>query len=98
MAKPRAKKGDVVRLRFLDHVEGADEPLEFYVYGRVYISAKSHYVVDTWCYLNIDDPDRSENINRFTILRKAISEVVIYESGERRSEATSNGAGKEGVE
>jgi hypothetical protein len=79
MAKVRAKKADVVRLTFLDHVEGADEPLEFFVYGRVFKSTRTHYVVDCWAYPNIDHEDRSDNINRFSILKKTISEVIVYQ-------------------
>lgn len=100
--KPRARKGDVVRFKFLDHVEGGDEPLEFHVYGRVFKATMTAYVVDTWCYPEIDDPDRSSNVERFTILRSAISEVIIYGSedadgNQRKSAKTHDPARKEGV-
>lgn len=81
MAKPRAKKGDVVRVTFLDHVEGADKPLEFYLYGRVFEAARTYYVIDSWCYPAIDvatADDRAENIHQTTILRSTISEMIIY--------------------
>lgn len=101
MAKPRARKGDVVRVRFLDHVEQADEPEEFFVYGRVFKTTKQAYVIDTWCYPDIDNDDRdSDNINRFTILRAVISEVIIYgdpneRSGEGQRTAPSDTGGKD---
>ena len=78
MATATAEVGDEVRIRFLDHCTGGDEPCEFFVYGRIFLTKRFHYVVDVWCYPDITDPDRSDNVDRFSILKSTISEIVIY--------------------
>lgn len=77
--KPQPKAGDVVRIRFMDHVEDGDEVEEFFVYGRVAKVSKQAYTVDSWAWVD-PDGDRDGNIKAFTILRAVIKEVVIYES------------------
>ena len=80
--KPRVVKGDVVRLRFLDHADG-DQPIEFYVFGRVHEVTRKHYVVDAWCYLD-PDAERDDNVEGRSIVRKTITETVIYDERQGR--------------
>lgn len=77
--KPVPKVGDIVAIRFEDHVEGTDNCCVFFVYGRVAKVAANSYTIDSWA---LEDPkqDRDadrENIHTFTILRGVILEVEI---------------------
>lgn len=80
--KPTAKVGQTVSIRFKDHVEGTDDVVTYFVYGRVAKVSKDAYTIDSWA---LEDPkqDREadrENIHTFTILRGVILEVKILEA------------------
>ena len=77
----RVKRGDEVRLRCWDHMEGCDEPHEFYVYGRVQVLGKRSLTVDCWAHIDLNDPERDpsgDNIKTYTLLRKCITEIKVY--------------------
>ena len=77
----RVKRGDEVRLRCWDHMEGADEPQEFYVYGRVQRVARTAITLDCWAHIDLNYTDRDpsgDNIKTYTLLRKCITEINVY--------------------
>lgn len=72
----RPKIDDVVCVRFLDHAMGTDDSIEFQVWGRIAIVTRTTYVVRTWDYVNQKAPDHNpDNVERFSIVRKAILEM-----------------------
>ena len=77
----KPKVGDVVRIRFLDHAENADDAMSFEVYGRITVETKSAYQVGHWLYANEVDRagDRNpENEHKTIIVKKAIESIRIY--------------------
>lgn len=88
MRKPTVKPGDVVAIRFDDHVEDSDDVYEFIVYGRVAKVSRKAITVDSWALADPDsdrDDDR-ENIKSFTILRRVINSIeVLAVRGEAQS-------------
>lgn len=81
LRKPVPSKGDWVRIRFHDHVEGSDDVAEYYVSGRVAKVTQQAYTVDSWAAVdpNQDRDGNRENITTNTILRGVITEVVIHD-------------------
>jgi len=80
-AKWRPSVDDVVCVRFLDHAMGTDAAIEFLVWGRIAIVTRTTYVVRTWDYVNAAVPDHNpDNVERFSIVRKAILEMWKLES------------------
>ena len=67
------KKSDLVELRFLDHVEDDEKPIEFLLYGRVCRCNKQDVTVQCWCYP--DSYTNDHNVKMFTILRSCVLEV-----------------------
>ena len=77
MKPKRVKKGDVVRIEFLDHIENDDEPLTLEVFGRVRLITDNAITVAGWQPVCPDDAcSNSETI--WTIVRGAILFVTIY--------------------
>jgi hypothetical protein len=68
----RLKRGDVVEIHFLDHVEGGDRPYEFAVFGRVGTVDKLSVTVESWAWVDAKERDTS-NLCRFVIVRAAIT-------------------------
>ena len=64
------RKGQVVEVEFLDHVEGGEEPLKFVVYGRIQRVDRKSITVICWGYT--DDTALDSNNNYFTIIRSTI--------------------------
>lgn len=79
-SKPRVKVGDVVAIRFDDHVEDSDSVYEFVVYGRVVKVQQKAITVDSWALADeaADRDDERHNVKSFTILRKVITEIKVY--------------------
>ena len=83
--KPTARKGDLVQVTFLDHVEDSDKDqhFTFVVWGRVRSVTKSAITVECWAY---PDPAHTEgdddrfNVKRFTILKAVITDLVKLEA------------------
>lgn len=71
----RLKKGDLVEIEFLDHVEDGAEPLRFRVYGRVAVNGRRHFEVLSWAYADRDEGGGDPNEKRFTIVKSAINHV-----------------------
>lgn len=72
MGKPkRLRRGMLVEIQFLDHVEGGDQPCEFVVDGRVTAVDRRSVTIEAWRYADPRERDKS-NVTRFTILRSAI--------------------------
>lgn len=67
--------GSVVRIEFLDHAHGS-EPLPFVVYGRLSLVEDGHVCVDCWHYAS--DNTEDENVERFSIVRAAITSIAIW--------------------
>jgi len=76
VSRTRAKKGDLVEIRFHDHCEDGDDAMEFLVWGRVRRVTRSSYIVESWAYANPKDDDGddedSENRKIFVIVKKAV--------------------------
>lgn len=68
------RKGQLVAVTFLDHVEDGSEPMTFIVYGELSEVSKAHICVDCWCYYDPAVP-HDANEKRYTILRSTILHV-----------------------
>lgn len=76
MAKTNAKTrpGDIVAVRFLDHVQDGDEPIEFIVFGRVHAVKRTHLVIASWVYADPTIPtDANELV--WTIVKSAVTQI-----------------------
>jgi hypothetical protein len=81
---PKLKLGDVVAVQFLDHCEnahdgGSDEPLPFFVFGKVGAITKRAITVDCWCYVD-KTAARDCNVQSYTVVKTAILDVKILGS------------------
>jgi hypothetical protein len=68
--------GDELRIKFWDHVTGADDPIEFLVYGRVAKITPQAITLDSWA--NVDPATsraHSETVETFSILRMVITRI-----------------------
>lgn len=71
----RPRKGSIVRVVFLDHVEDGDELMECTVYGRLAGITRKEYQIDSWC---CKDPKcHEDNKKRFTLARSTFIDVAI---------------------
>jgi len=67
----------VVEVRFVDHVENADELAPVVLYGKLIKKTKLHIVVETW---SNPDPKEQEkysdkDVTKYAIIKKAITEI-----------------------
>jgi len=76
--KLKLKKGDEVRIKFLDHTQGSTRLVCCTLYGRVYKVTKKKVVVEPWV-CNGDQDCQDRNNERFALVRSAIREVVVFE-------------------
>jgi len=79
-----AKKGDIVGVTFLDHVESGHEakPIKFAVFGRLVSEDKRSVCVGSWVYANPRRRMQDGNTTTFTILKSCIEKFVVYEPRE----------------
>ena len=71
------RKGDVVEIHFLDHVEDSHEPLLFYLYGRLIKVDKKYVVVESWAFPKVGGAEEgSENVKTFTIVCSTIEQLI----------------------
>lgn len=71
----RPRKGHIVSVTFLDHVEDGDEPMECTVYGRLHKTTRVAYLVDSWTCA--DEVIHEENKKRFVILKRVVSSIKV---------------------
>lgn len=71
----RLRRGQVVCVRLLDHVEDGSAPIEFDVYGRLGEVHPDCLCVDAWAYAD-RRKSTDDNVKRFTIVRSAIKSVT----------------------
>ena len=71
------KRGDIVAARFLDHVEGDDEPMECVVFGRVRRVTGQSITVASWDYAKQSDAPLDNNQTVFCLVRRAVLKVEI---------------------
>ena len=69
------KRGDIVAIAFLDHVEDASKPMKFDVFGRVVRLSNRSVSVACWAHAGSMKVDH--NVKRFTIVRSCILRVDI---------------------
>ena len=69
------RKGAIVALTFLDHVQEDDKPMKFTVWGRVVECTKDHIIVRHWDYCHPGSP-RDENVNQSVILQSTVIRLV----------------------
>jgi hypothetical protein len=97
MSKKRKqfRKGMVVRVKFLDHVEDGSEPEEFIVFGQIAEVNRKYICVDSWKYAN-NGISYDDNVKRFTLLRSTILEwkKLIEEPDNGNSDATRTNKGR----
>lgn len=74
MKKINPKVGDIVRIEFDDHSEGAQH-IVFEIFGRVASKSRRDIVVSVWKYAHSSEVDA--NTVEYTILRAAIKEIQI---------------------
>ena len=68
------KLGDVVEIRFLDHVSNQCEPMEFKVWGRLSKIDKQYLVVQSWAHPDTTDSD--DNTEEFCIVKSTLTSPV----------------------
>ena len=68
------KRGDIVELTFLDHVQNAEEPMEFLLYGVISKLCKKYIVVQVWAH---PDLDVDGNTELYTIVRSCVTKSRI---------------------
>lgn len=97
MSKKRKqfRKGMVVKVKFLDHVEDGSEPGEFIVFGQIAEVNRKYICVDSWKYAN-NGISYDDNVKRFTLLRSTILEwkKLIEEPDNGNSDATRTNKGR----
>jgi hypothetical protein len=70
------KKGELVEVSFLDHVEDGDEAIEFTVWGRVDRTTRNSILIMAWAFASEVEAAKNsnhENVKTFTIVRRAIT-------------------------
>ena len=68
------KLGDIVEIRFLDHVSNQCEPMEFKVWGRLSKIDRKYFVIQTWA-----DPKSmtsDDNTEEFCIVKSTLTAPV----------------------
>ena len=80
----KLRRGQTVRITFLDHVEGWHKPLIFQVHGRLSGITRTALVIDGWH----DAPSSRQtfhpaNHTRWTIVRSTIKEVEVATKWEK---------------
>lgn len=92
----KLRKGQIIEVVFWDHVEDGNDPFEFMVWGRLMKVTRTYLVVESWAYADakrrVDDDD--SNIKRFTILRRVVKGVRIWETVAVVAAATTRQDGK----
>lgn len=68
----RVRKGDLLEVRFLDHVEDGDEPMTCTVWGRVMAVGRTHLNIVGW-EVDADPATKRDNQRTWTILRSTIT-------------------------
>ena len=71
----RFRKGQVVEVEFLDHVEDSSTPLLFTLYGRIVKVDRKYLVVESWSYTDRDGDDGDTNVKTWTIVRSTITQA-----------------------
>jgi len=73
----KLRRGQVLAIRFLDHMQGDGKPLELIAYGRLLSVGKKSLTIGSWIYGDPrakQDP-RDGNIMAYTILRSTIQSI-----------------------
>jgi hypothetical protein len=78
MKRKRFRKGIIVEVEFLDHVEDSDSPLTFTVFGRIVDVQRKFLVIESWTYSDPKTPKDSNN-KTWVILRSTITDWFILE-------------------
>lgn len=83
MAHQKVRKGNIVEVHFLDHVEDGDGAMPFVVWGKVDRVTKLSLRIVAWAH---EDPSSKEaeeceegTEKTFTIVRRAITEAKILQ-------------------
>lgn len=66
------RRGQIVEVHFLDHVENGDHPYEFVVFGRVAAVDRRSITVECWAYVDEAEKDKT-NVTRYVICRTTIT-------------------------
>jgi hypothetical protein len=85
-AYPGVRIGDEVRVQFYDHVEDGTEAINFTVWGRVSDLTKRTISIECWAYTDPNEEDKN-NVKVYTIVKKAISSLVVVAPVLRRKRA-----------
>ena len=81
IAAPRYSVGDVVGVRFLDHAQNAEKPMEFVCYGLLTQDEDTYIVVEYWRHAD-GRSLRDGNCEWHVILKSAILDVELFERKE----------------
>lgn len=68
------RRGEIYQIRFLDHSEGGEDPIEFLVWGRVRSMTRAVVTLSSWDYP--EQADLDDNVQTYTIVRRAILEAT----------------------
>lgn len=79
MRLPKVVPGTLVEIRFWDHHENSEDPVEYLVYGRVHKTSKIAITVHTWALPKVGPvpEDMAGNVHTFSIVRSAITKINI---------------------
>lgn len=72
----RLRRGQVVKIEFLDHVQAGDNPHRYVVYGELTKISPTALVITTWAYADKSLKPDDDNEQRYTIVRAAIVKVT----------------------
>jgi hypothetical protein len=74
----RLRKGQIVKVEFLDHAVGGNHAIRFVVYGEIAAITPTSISIDSWAYA--DKAARHDgNETRYTIVRNAITSITQLE-------------------
>lgn len=80
--RKRFRKGMIVEVEFLDHVEDGNEPIAFTAYGRLVDVQRKFIIVESWAYFDTKII-RDSNVKFWVILRSAITQWYQLERKEQ---------------
>jgi uncharacterized protein involved in type VI secretion and phage assembly len=72
------RRGDEVRIEFLDHVEDHHDPMHCVVWGRVHRVTKAAVTVACWDHRKPTWERDDRNTKTFTILRSCITDLQAW--------------------
>ncbi len=92
----RFRRGQIVAVTFLDHVQGDGKPLELVVFGRLLSIETNFLTVSSWTYAdpNIHEDPTDGALTVFTIVRSAVQSIAVLTALRKPRKARRSGQRK----